>query len=159
MYPLTWTSQTTIAEQRASDLLAEAAANRLIREARQGAVDTRLGAGLSGVRRRISRPLGPGQRRHHPTGRPPNQTARAPEATLLESDNPAPAAAPTRRQHGPAQQFTFRTPSGEDPVTSNWKLVRTSSGRCFDKAYWGNVVQWDCWSPWWQQWLTNAVQV
>jgi hypothetical protein len=60
---------------------------------------------------------------------------------------------------GAAQRFSFRTPTGVDPMTSNWKLIGTSFGRCFDKNWWGNVVQYDCWSPWWQQWLTNAVQV
>jgi hypothetical protein len=64
-----------------------------------------------------------------------------------------------RGDGGPAQQFHFGIPSGVDPVTSNWKLIGTPFGRCFDKNWWGNVVQYDCWSPWWQQWLTNAVQV
>jgi hypothetical protein len=59
---------------------------------------------------------------------------------------------------GPAQEFTLGYPSGEDWTTTVWRLIHTHAGKCVDKAY-GTVLQWECWSPWWQQWPTNTVQV
>ncbi len=53
---------------------------------------------------------------------------------------------------GNAQKFEIIPPTS--PGDASWRLIRNvGSGLCLDKASGGNVVQWDCWSPWWQQWL------
>jgi hypothetical protein len=52
-----------------------------------------------------------------------------------------------------AQQFQIvRLP---DSTVAYFLLRNVNSGKCLDKSG-ANVVQYDCWAPWWQQWLFGA---